>query len=257
MPFTVDQFLEMFTIYNAAIWPAQLVSYVLGLLAVGALWWDRQRGTRVILIVLAVFWAFNGMAYHLSFFSRINPPAIVFGLLFLLQAALFAVVALTSGHIQFRLRADGTSTVGLALIAYALLVYEALGYFAGHGLMNGPLFGVAPCPTTIFTIGMLMLAEGKMVPWLSIIPIAWSIIGASAAVLLGVPEDLGLVVAGLVLALQLTQRGSAASRQLDMGLVPKGARLLVIRRWTEFPMPVLLVGLIAIIVLFATEALMR
>ena len=65
--------------------------------------------------------------------------------------------------------------------------------------MQGPMFGVAPCPTTIFTIGMLLLASGSWVAELSIIPFAWSLVGLAAALQLGIPEDFGLPVAGLVL----------------------------------------------------------
>jgi hypothetical protein len=50
----------------------------------------------------------------------------------------------------------------LLFIIYALLIYELLGYWAGHGLMAGPMLRVAPCPTTIFTIGVLLLARGSL-----------------------------------------------------------------------------------------------
>jgi hypothetical protein len=62
---------------------------------------------------------------------------------------------------------------------------------------------VAPCPTTIFTIGILLLARGNWVLWLSIIPVLWSLVGLAAAVQLGIPEDLGLPVAGLLLVVAL------------------------------------------------------
>jgi hypothetical protein len=40
--FTVEQFFGKFAAYNAAIWPAQVAAYVLGLVAVGALWLRRS-----------------------------------------------------------------------------------------------------------------------------------------------------------------------------------------------------------------------
>jgi hypothetical protein len=67
-----------------------------------------------------------------------------------------------------------------------------------------PAFGV-PCPTTIFTAGLLMLAAPPS--WrLSIIPIMWSVIGGSAAFLLGVRADYVLPIAGLALAVRSIQR---------------------------------------------------
>ena len=61
-----------------------------------------------------------------------------------------------------------------------------------------PLFGVAPCPTTIFTLGLLLLSNAS---WrLFVIPLVWSAIGGSAAVLLAVPQDYGLILAGAIAA---------------------------------------------------------
>ena len=54
--------------------------------------------------------------------------------------------------------------------------YEILGYHAGDGPMKAPLFGMAPCPTAIFTIGMLLLAHCRLVVWLAVIPIVWSLV---------------------------------------------------------------------------------
>jgi hypothetical protein len=59
------------------------------------------------------------------------------------------------------------------------------------------MFGVAPCPTTIFTMGLLLLTEGRTPPHLAIIPVLWALVGGSAVWLLGVPEDLALPIAGL------------------------------------------------------------
>lgn len=102
-----------------------------------------------------------------------------------------------------QLRIDPRSCAGLAFIIYASLFYPLLGIWAGHGLMLGPMFGVAPCPTTIFTIGLLMLASGTWVAWLSVIPVLWSLVGLAATLQFGILEDFALPVAGLVLVFVL------------------------------------------------------
>jgi Family of unknown function (DUF6064) len=205
LPFTVEQFLVVFATYNTAIWPAQIAAYAFGLVAVGALWRESMIGKRFILFILAGMWAWNGIAYHFGFFATINPMAKGVSVIFVLQAILLAASAVATNNLQFKIRLDLRSALGLGFMLYALLIYELLGYAAGHGLMKGPLFGVAPCPTTIFTIGMLLLAQGTSVGWLAIIPIVWSLIGASAAVLLGVPEDFGLAVAAVTLLIVLVR----------------------------------------------------
>jgi hypothetical protein len=48
-----------------------------------------------------------------------------------------------------------------------------------------------------------MLAAGPLPIWLVAIPVLWAGIGGTAAVLLNVPEDLGLLVSGVLGALLL------------------------------------------------------
>lgn len=202
-PFTVEQFLGVFAAYNIAIWPAQIVAYALGLIAVAAVWSRRTCASRLILGILALMWIWNGIAYQLLFFSTINPAAPLFAAIFVLQGILFAIGAVRAQTLRFDTGLNFRSIAGFTVIAYAMLIYPALGALAGHGLMAGPMFGVVPCPTTIFTVGLLLLARGGLVMRLAIIPLFWSLIGFAAAWQLAIPEDFGLGLAGLVLALVL------------------------------------------------------
>ena len=206
-PFTVEQFLGVFVAYNAAIWPAQIIAYILGIVGVAALLLERPLASRLILMILALFWFWNGVGYHFLYFSTINPAAKAFAGFFILQALLLARYAVATRYVSFLIGRDFRSIAAYAFIIYAMLIYPILGIRAGHGLLAGPMFGVAPCPTTIFTIGMLMLGRGRWVVRLSIIPFLWSLVGLAAALQLGIPEDLGLPIAGVALAIFLAAEG--------------------------------------------------
>ncbi len=199
-PFTMPEFLAVFAAYNAAIWPFHLVAYGLGLVAIMAIFMPRPGLVRLAFAALAVLWAFTGIGYHLTFFARINPIAPVFAAFFVVQSVLFLASAIRPGDLRLQIGQHFRSIAGLVTIVYALAIYPVLGIWAGHGLMAGPMFGVAPCPTTIFTVGVLLIARGTWVMWLSIIPFLWSLIGLAAAIQLGIPEDLAMPVAGAVLA---------------------------------------------------------
>jgi hypothetical protein len=209
LSFTVDQFFAVFTAYNDTIWPAQIVAYALGALALWGALTTRAWAARVTAAVLALFWAWNGVAYHLAFFAQINPAAYGFAALFVIQGAVFLAYGTIAGRLRFTGRTDWRGTLGLALIAYAALLYPALGYLVGHVWPNAPVFGVAPCPTTIFTFGVLMLATGPLPVWLIAIPVIWAGIGGSAAILLGVPEDFVLLASGVLGAIVLPSWGHA------------------------------------------------
>lgn len=196
LPFTTEQFFAVFADYNAAIWPAQIVAYVMGAAIIIAILARWKYAAPLSLAVLAVFWAWTGIAYHFYRFAEINMAAYLFCALFVAQAGLLAAAAFGGPHMRIAPPRTVYAIAAWALILYALVIYEALGHLSGHGLMKGPMFGVAPCPTAIFTIGVLLLLRGPGFLAISIIPAIWSVIGTSAAILLSVPEDLGLA-AGL------------------------------------------------------------
>jgi hypothetical protein len=204
LPFSGEQFLQVFERYNAAIWPLQLFAYA-GAIAVLVLAVLRSTAAgRAAAALLAAMWMVNGIGYHLAYFREINPAAVAFGALFLAQAALFGWQGGVRGRLQIKLAADARSAAGLLAIAYAMLGYPLLGFALGHVYPAAPAFGVAPCPTTIFTLGMLLLARPAAPALLFAIPLAWTAVGGSAAFALRMPEDLGLVAAGLAAVVFVT-----------------------------------------------------
>ncbi len=88
---------------------------------------------------------------------------------------------------------------------YALIIYPMLSYFNGHIFPASPTFGL-PCPTTIFTFGILLWTSQRVPIFLLIIPFLWSLVGGSAAFLLGILEDTGLPIAGMLAVFLLVRR---------------------------------------------------
>ena len=198
LPFTTEQFLDVFGRYNQAIWPTQVVAYGLGLLAVGLALRPAGRSDRTIAVVLAAMWLWTGLAYHLVYFREINGAAVLFGALFVVQGALWLLVGVVHRRLAFRAHGDLGGLVGGLFIAYALVGYPLLGLALGQSFPRMPVFGVTPCPVTIFTFGLLLWTERPVPRRLLVIPLLWSLLGVSAAISLDIGEDLGLVVAGLL-----------------------------------------------------------
>ena len=199
MPFTVEQFFDVFGKYNRAIWPAQVLAYILGIVALALAFRESRLSTRVIPGILALFWIWMGVFYHILHFSVINPTARIFGIFFIFQGLLFLLVGTIFGRLAFRFDLRRLPIIGACFILYAMVVYPLLGISFGHSYPRSPMFGVAPCPTTIFTFGLLLWGATRSVPaYVLVIPFFWSLLGMSAAVNLQVPQDYGLIVAGVV-----------------------------------------------------------
>ena len=146
-PFTADVYFSLFETYNGTIWPAQLVAYGLGIVALFLALRPLAAGGRIALAILSVFWLWNGIAYHLMHFLQINFAALGFAALFALQGVAVRRDARSAAVGSFRFRADVFGWSGLLLCLFALVVYPLLGWLAGHGWPRAAMFGVAPAPT--------------------------------------------------------------------------------------------------------------
>ncbi len=211
LPFTSEVFFALFEDYNRAIWPAQLVAYALGILALVLVVRPSATGSRIIGACLALFWLWNGAVYHWIFFATINFAAPVFAALFGFQGVLFVWIVLLRGKVAFRFNATLSGWAGLAMAGFAIAGYPFAGWLAGHGWPQAAMFGVAPCPTVIFTLGIVLLAKPRAPTSLVIIPLLWSLIGGTAVWLLDAPEDLSLPMAGAVALALLVRKTRTVS----------------------------------------------
>jgi hypothetical protein len=193
LPFTAREFFELFGHYNVTVWPAQLLLNGIAVLIIAHVVLQERPG--LVFALLALLWLWMGVVYHLAFFTTINPAARLFGVAFIAQA-MFFLSYISSPTASPRAQATLTAPVGKALVAYALVGYPLLGSLLGHHYPEVPTFG-APCPTTIFTLGILHWRRPGTPAWLAAIPLAWSGIGTAAAIQLSVPQDYGLTLAGL------------------------------------------------------------
>lgn len=197
LPFTIDQFLDVFRRYNEAIWPGQLLLNLLAVVAVVAAVRGGLNASRIAAGILAVLWMWMGVVYHIIFFRAINPAALLFGSAFILEGLLIAWLGVARQALRFDARANAATILGFALVIYALVGYPLLGYSLGHRYPSAPTFGV-PCPTTILTFGLVLLCPPPRLRALIFIPAAWAVAASAAVFRLGMWEDYGLLIAAIV-----------------------------------------------------------
>jgi hypothetical protein len=197
IPFTSEQFFDVFENYNLGLPYAYPVMIVLAILIVVIIiLWPRSAFPRTLLI-LSVMWAWTGVGYHLIYFAEINFAANFFGALFVIQAGLLLWCSVRGPRSEILVKWDLPRIAGSTMIVFALVAYPAIGTALGHHYPRSPTFGL-PCPLTIFTFGVLLLLERSLPFYLLIIPVIWAIIGSSATVIFGVWQDISLPVAAAV-----------------------------------------------------------
>jgi hypothetical protein len=177
----------------------QAIMYILAFASVILAFTRMKNSDRIIAAILSLFWVWNGVAYHIMYFAGINKAAYVFGVVFAVQGMLLFWHGTIKNRINFVQGANlFQKTIGGIFMIYAALIYPVLGHYLGHGFPYSPLLGVAPCPTTIFTFGMLVLVKDITPLKLIWIPLIWSLIGFNASWAFGITEDIGLLTSGLV-----------------------------------------------------------
>lgn len=208
LPFTVEQFFGVFRAYNETVWPAQWVLVAFALVAIGLTLKPGDGSSRAVSAILGALWLWLGLAYHLAFFAAINPLAYAFAAVSVAGGAAFLWWGVVRRRLQFRFSVRGSGGVALALVVFALVVYPAWSVLAGHRYPAFPTFGL-PCPTTLFTVGMSAFLVPPYPRAVLVAPVLWCLVGAQAAFLLGVPQDLGLLMAAAV-GVVLIARASVA-----------------------------------------------
>lgn len=132
LPFTTDQFMDVFVHYNEAIWPMQWLLNCAALLCAALLFVPSVWTSRVISLVLAGMWLWMALAYYLAFFAQLNPAAWWFGVLFLLGGMAFDWFGVVDDKLRFHPLRGAWQLIGAVLILLALVVYPIISYAVGR-----------------------------------------------------------------------------------------------------------------------------
>ena len=211
IPFSAETFFSFLAQYNAAIWPLQILAYLLAGAAVFCALKPSQHSGRVIAAVLTAFWLGTGAVYHLQFFAKINFWDQAFGPLFLLQGLAFAWRALLRNRLEVLSESRPDRGLGLAILLFALVLYPLLSIIAGQGFSEIAWVGTSPTGTLLFTLGILCFCRPQRQKRLLILPVLCALAGTLFAYLLPLPQDWVLLPAALaVVYLALQRREKAA-----------------------------------------------
>jgi hypothetical protein len=197
--FSPRTYYRLFELYNLAVWPGQLLAFACGA-AILLLWWrGAPWAGRLVAALLAAAWAWVAWAYLLTRYDDINWAARYYAVGFVVQALLLA----WSGVIGNRLapcRHPGLARrAGLVLLLFGL-AYPLITPLLGRPWTQAEVFGIAPDPTVLVTLGVLLAAARPR--WLLlVIPLLWCVVSGATLWTMGSPEAPILpAVAGVTLA---------------------------------------------------------
>jgi len=196
MELTLDGLLATFERYNLDIWPMQVLAYLLGIAALFFTFKRTGYSIKIITGSLLLLWLWTGIGFFLLYFGKVYTPAYVFGGLFIIQPIIFEV-DLFRPRVSYAFKPDIYGIVGILMIAYAMVGYPLVGILIGHHYPLTPPFGLTPCPLAVFTFGLFLLTDKKVPVLHLIIPLLWAI-GGIIPVSVGIYEDIGLILSGIL-----------------------------------------------------------
>jgi hypothetical protein len=196
-PITTDQFFTVFETYNHAVFPVQIVLFLLTILAFIAIGSKIREKDKFVAGVLGVIWIWTGIGYHLIFYSHINILSLGYGVVFILQGLFLLWEGVLLHNLKFVFRMSVQAYLGYFFILYGLIIYPVAGYLAEPIVSRTISIGL-PSPTIILTFGFLLLCDKKFSKYLLIIPSLWAVIGMSAGIKSGEYQGLMMVLAAVV-----------------------------------------------------------
>ena len=101
-PFTADQFLDNIKNYNQAVFPMQIVFYLISFFVIYLVLKPSSKSDKIISWLIAFLWLWMGIVYHLVFFTTINKAAYLFGIVFILQGILFLILGIFKSKLSFK-----------------------------------------------------------------------------------------------------------------------------------------------------------
>ena len=196
--FSPRTYYRLFDLYNAALWPAHVLALTIGIAILallargGGRRWNCAAG-----VLLATCWFWVAWAFLFNRYATINWAATWFAGLFVVQAVLLVLAGAAGVGIESASRLRWAGAV--ALFIFALLIQPLIGAAMGRPWTQAEVFGMAPDPTAVGTLGLALLLPAAGRRWLLlVVPLLWCAISGATLWTLGAPDALVLPAAGLL-----------------------------------------------------------
>ena len=177
--FSARTYHRLFELYNRDIWPLQLVALASGVAILSCARHGGPAMGKVVAAILAACWLWVAWAFHVERYATINWAANYFAVGFAIEALLLIWVGIVRAGLSFAPSSGAVRRAGLCVFLFALLVQPLIPLMTGRSWLQTEVFGVAPDPTAVATLGILLMASPRPLWALMMIPVVWSAIDAA------------------------------------------------------------------------------
>lgn len=185
--------------HNEALWPLHVAVLLAG--AILLLWLLRPRpwSGRAVAGILAAAWGWVAWSFLWERYTTINWAAAHVAPAFALQGLLLLWIGVARDRLRLSDGRSARGLIGLALFLYTLALHPFAALLAGRTIRAAEIFGIAPDPTAIGTLGIVLAAQRSRATLLLLpVPVLWCILSGVTLHTMGTPEAwIPLAMAGL------------------------------------------------------------
>lgn len=196
--FSPEVYWRQFALQNAAFWPVAAAATGLFALILAAGRRPRRWTDRAAAALLGAVWIWLAWSFLWERYAAINLASAYVAPVFAVEGVL---VAAFLGGAPRRVGPPGArGLIGAALVAYAVALHPFVPTLSGRPLAQAELFGLAPDPTAIATLGLLLFSARRgLAAGLMIVPALWLLVSAATLHMMSASEawiPLGAAVLG-------------------------------------------------------------
>lgn len=188
-----ESFLNFLGNYHEAIFPFHFIAFLFGILILYSILANHEILKKNINLILGFLWCFDGFFLFTLYASKLAPFTYTLqGILFPLQGIIFFI----QKDLNYDFNKTKISYLGVFILFFGLFIYPIFGNFSSFSYPNIPIFP-EPCPLTIFTLGLSLLAKKAKLTIFAIV-FFWSFMGIVAVLKLEIYSDIFEVFFGIL-----------------------------------------------------------
>ena len=186
--FSPGVYYRQFELHNQALWPVQIIALALGVALFVLVLRPSPARSRVIAAIMGLLWIWVGWFFVWQRYTTINWAATYAVPLFMLQGALLFAAAATRNDLELGKERGFLRGFALALLAFALFFYPLLAPMLGRSWQAAEIFGIAPDPTALATLAVVILSRLRIRWLLMIVPAFWCVITGATLWTMAAPD---------------------------------------------------------------------
>lgn len=203
----IVEFYDLVGSYNEMYLIVTILTFVLAIVSLLMVFRKNEHSNRIVSFTLTFLWLWIGVVFGIIVFGsfptvlagiEMTGSWYLFGGIFTVHGIILLYFGVIKDTVSYSWKPDTRHYLGLLFILFGVVIYPFVGVLAGRVFPGYPIFGIMPCPVTLFTIGLLLWSDVKPTFPVVIIPIFWAFMGIVPLLFYEVYADIVTILAGTI-----------------------------------------------------------